>query len=439
MAPLGLAPLPSTVDDWFRSKGLEREEIGKSLLGRPLYIYKRKNTTETSPTVLFYSLIHGNEPFGLIALLQAAEAILRDQAKAPINFVFFPIVNPDAYIMNLDLPRGCRRTNLRNVCPANSLSPPVQTCPRGSSKHGVDLNRNFGQDWELSSISCAYDYSGPVPFSEPESQALRDLVTTTPRLVASLSFHTRKSVVRDALLIHPFASRKHFNQMPAERQRLYRVWSNSIVAGLGYPTGTADEAIHYTAAGAAIDWIDSKGVYAFVLEVQPPCHDRWCNPPNETAISPACQWVFEQNRRANVLIGSRLVTLVARDQTVFESATDVVVFNDTTYKFDLQYTISKARCAESLELGRPALMPMSHLERPDVLDPFRFDDGNMEEDFGWSWFDIIDSDEARLLIPVFSMSTVMVAWIWCLLRITARRGRSRRAVPSEPKKTKERV
>ena len=50
---------------------------------------------------------------------------------------------------------------------------------------GVDLNRNFGFHWgDVSALhvvggtqlSCMETYSGPRPFSEPETAAIRDFV-----------------------------------------------------------------------------------------------------------------------------------------------------------------------------------------------------------------------------------------------------------------------
>ena len=42
---------------------------------------------------------------------------------------------------------------------------------RGNA-HGVDLNRNFGENWEPIPATSGY-YSGPKPFSEPETKAMR--------------------------------------------------------------------------------------------------------------------------------------------------------------------------------------------------------------------------------------------------------------------------
>jgi len=43
-----------------------------------------------------------------------------------------------------------------------------------------------------------------------------------------------------------------------------------------YITGTAEQAIEYTAGGSTIDWLQSIAVTAFVLESVPPCDNRWC-------------------------------------------------------------------------------------------------------------------------------------------------------------------
>jgi protein MpaA len=45
---------------------------------------------------------------------------------------------------------------------------------RGNA-HGVDLNRNFATDWKPIPPSSGY-YSGPKPFSEPETKAVRQLL-----------------------------------------------------------------------------------------------------------------------------------------------------------------------------------------------------------------------------------------------------------------------
>ena len=43
-----------------------------------------------------------------------------------------------------------------------------------------------------------------------------------------------------------------------------------------YVAGTANETIHYTAGGSTVDWMYSVNITPFVVEVVPPCDNRWC-------------------------------------------------------------------------------------------------------------------------------------------------------------------
>ncbi|NJL75266.1 MAG: zinc carboxypeptidase, partial [Saprospiraceae bacterium] len=83
---------------------------------------------------------------------------------------FVPVVNPDGYVYNQSTnPNGggMWRKNRRN---------------NTGSCEGVDLNRNY--DWMWSSTTgssgdtCNDTYRGTAPFSEPESQAIRDFTTS---------------------------------------------------------------------------------------------------------------------------------------------------------------------------------------------------------------------------------------------------------------------
>ena len=70
---------------------------------------------------------------------------------------------------------------------------------------GVDLNRNYDfmfgiSDEGSSGDPCAEDYRGPFPFSEPETQAIRDFVTQhQDDLSLAINFHAWGN-----LLIYPF-------------------------------------------------------------------------------------------------------------------------------------------------------------------------------------------------------------------------------------------
>ena len=119
----------------------------------------------------------------------------------------------------------------------------MKECTEG----GVDLNRNFPFEWDSLHTgaggrdndrrgrksgrggrgACSPGSTGTAPFSEPETQALRNLLTSAgsaePPVVAALSFHalTNDRFGR-GLLIHPytFAESNATGLPPAERRRL---------------------------------------------------------------------------------------------------------------------------------------------------------------------------------------------------------------------------
>jgi carboxypeptidase T len=64
--------------------------------------------------------------------------------------------------------------------------------------YGVDLNRNYGYQWGYDDIGSSPDsnsdtYRGSGPFSEPETQAIRDFVTAH-QFVVSLSYHLEDGI-----------------------------------------------------------------------------------------------------------------------------------------------------------------------------------------------------------------------------------------------------
>merc|ERR1712183_857860 len=94
------------------------------------------------------------------------------------DFYILPVANPDGYEYSFTSNRLWRKNRAKNRGVASLL---LSLCD------GVDLNRNFGYHWSdasplaiqsSSQLSCAETYAGPGPFSEPESQNIRDFVTS---------------------------------------------------------------------------------------------------------------------------------------------------------------------------------------------------------------------------------------------------------------------
>ena len=126
----------------------ELVEIGTSVQGRPIravVVSDNVGTEEVEPELRIHGAIHGDEPASATTTLHYLKNLtdyygtssmctyIVDTAESWI----IPVLNPDGYYAD-------QRYNA----------------------NGVDLNRNLSYMW---------DGGGPYPFSEPETQALRDL------------------------------------------------------------------------------------------------------------------------------------------------------------------------------------------------------------------------------------------------------------------------
>jgi protein MpaA len=128
---------------------IERLTVGRSARGRPIEAITVEGTAsglkdERGIRVLVVGCIHGDECAGR----RIVERLSRPGCPPPGDgLVLIPNLNPDGRAIGT-------RVNGR----------------------GVDLNRNFAAGWRLSGSPGDPEYSGPYPFSEPESQLARVLI-----------------------------------------------------------------------------------------------------------------------------------------------------------------------------------------------------------------------------------------------------------------------
>jgi murein peptide amidase A len=125
--------------------------FGTSVLGRPLRAY-RVGDRRSAVTAVLLGNMHGNEPAGV----RLVNAVRADPRLRGVDLWVVPTMNPD----------GLAADTRQNA-------------------HGVDLNRNWAHRWRPQ--TGPYD-SGPRPFSEPETRAMRRFLNRVdPRFV--VSFH----------------------------------------------------------------------------------------------------------------------------------------------------------------------------------------------------------------------------------------------------------
>ena len=219
--------------------------IGITAENRPIYAYRLGSGAASSPEILLTALHHAREPVGASCILYFAYDILKKYAEHDAEAIFLlehrnawivPVVNPDGYEYNrLRYPYGggMWRKNRRN-------------------DYGVDLNRNYGpfSNWDSdygtsSTFPSDEVYRGESPFSEPETQAVRDLCNSHNFKLA-INYHTFGNII-----IYPYGE-KHSETSDAP---LYHALSADISRINKYSIGLDVETLGYASRGASDNWM----------------------------------------------------------------------------------------------------------------------------------------------------------------------------------------
>ncbi len=236
--------------------------IGKSLEQRELWAIKISDNVaqdEEEPVVVFLGAHHAREwisvdvPFliakYLIENYDSDPAIARLVNNAEIWIV--PMVNPDGHQYSVMTDRLWRKNRRNN----------------GDGSFGVDLNRNYSYQWGgpgSSGDTFSEIYRGPSPFSEPETQVVRDfLEQQAPK--ALISYHNYSQLV-----LYPWG----YTSSPAPHKALLDslavVMAHQIrsVHGENYTPGQSSTL--YLASGDTTDWLYALlGVPAYTIELRP--------------------------------------------------------------------------------------------------------------------------------------------------------------------------
>jgi hypothetical protein len=169
-----------------------KDSIGASVEGRTIWAVKisdNPDVKENEPEVFYNALTHGNEQQGMMAVMYFMFYMLENYGADPevtylVNnreIYFVPVINPDGYCYNEQISPeggGMWRRNRRDY---------------GGGIFGVDLNRNYGYMWGFNNNGSDpnpgdINYRGTGPFSEPETQAVREFCLAHDFIIGN-SFH----------------------------------------------------------------------------------------------------------------------------------------------------------------------------------------------------------------------------------------------------------
>jgi len=261
----------------------EKESIGKSVEGRDIWMVKisdNPNEKEDEPKILYTALHHSCEPMGLTSVVYYMYYILEKYAtdtlvQSVVNnreLYFVPCVNPDGYTYNESTHPNGGGMWRKNKCDndSNGVFEPT--------KDGVDLNRNYGYMWAYDTKGSSPNtwsvyYRGKVPFSEPESKAIRDLCLDVNFSLA-LNYHAAWD---KGMYLPPYAYND--SRTPEPDASLFDSLGAIMTKHNGYGWWIPTPQNPYPVNGEAADWMyahDTENkTFAIVVEVGPKFDVAW--------------------------------------------------------------------------------------------------------------------------------------------------------------------
>lgn len=224
------------------------DTIGFTFENRPIILYTIGDTSKTNNEVLITALHHAREPGGASVVIYFAKNLLRraKENDAEASFLLknrilyiIPVVNPDGYYFNeVSKPEGGGMWRKNRAMINDTI-------------YGVDLNRNYGpyEFWNAP-VNGSSDnpknatFRGSGPFSEKETQAIRDFVLSK-NIKLALNYHTYNN-----LLLYPYSAllkdtpdSAYFRILAREFSRINR-----------YVIGRDVQTINYVGRGVSDDW-----------------------------------------------------------------------------------------------------------------------------------------------------------------------------------------
>ena len=291
--------------------------IGESIEGREIRAYTISGAEDPSsvPAIYIVAGAHAREWISPATISYLADTLVNghgaDDRITPLvddlAWHIVPLANPDGYQFTWDSNRLWRKTRKAN----------------GDGSFGVDWNRNFAAGWggPGSSGNTGSDtYRGTGPFSEPETQAIRDDVAANPNTAIFFDVHCYSQLV-----LWPYGYDSTEPEGPAGE--IHRNLGEGIAEAIESINGRifAPQPAHdlYLASGTSLDWAwDDAGVYAFTYELRDTGEFGFVLPPDQ--IVPSGEEILE----SFLYVGEELVGSSALVE--FPDGLPVVVEPDTT-------------------------------------------------------------------------------------------------------------
>ncbi|MBU3913544.1 MAG: right-handed parallel beta-helix repeat-containing protein [Nanoarchaeota archaeon] len=259
-------------------------EIGKSIENRSILAMKisdNPETVEQEEKILVVGDTHAREIMTVEVPMYMIEFLLEryDSDSEIKNIVdnyelwFVPMVNPDGHVRveggDIWWRKNARDNNNDGIVDYND---------------GVDLNRNYGFTWGYDDLGSSpspssESYRGTSAFSEPETQAIRDLVIQN-NFTYAIDYHSYAGVI-----LYPWG---HILDASADDSYFSSIANNMKKFLKSYTSGQISHVMYYS-NGDSIDWeyggSEKNKVISFGIELT---SQYGFNPP-ASEIMPKCQ------------------------------------------------------------------------------------------------------------------------------------------------------
>jgi carboxypeptidase T len=250
-------------------------DVGNTWENREIWALKISDNVATHETaekdILIDGNHHANEIMTVEVPLYLAKNLCEKYPTDPdvklivdnVETWIIPMVNPDGHTHVFKVYNRWRKNRRDN----------------GGGSYGVDLNRNYDYEWGkvpgCSRDPNASTYCGPYAFSEPETQALRDLVNASEhQFKYALNYHSS-----GRYCMYPW--NHDYGHPPEPDYTYFKNVSLYLMETLsGWRHGNFWETLRYLGSGTACDWeYDGSGhdkCWGFTFEIdtsqQPPAY-----------------------------------------------------------------------------------------------------------------------------------------------------------------------
>lgn len=244
-------------------------DLGTTIEGRSIRAMRIANDTvdvgHCKPAMLLNSVQHAREWITVMNTMYVADQLVRNHGTDPYltqlvdnaDFLIVPVANPDGYVYTWTTERYWRKNRRHN----------------SGDSYGVDLNRNWGVAWGTplpsgaagTSVPSSDVYWGTGPFSEPETQRLRDFTLAHPEIKSHNDVHSYGQLILWSWGWSPQPCPQHaeWTALANAMRDLIRIPYNRI-----YRPGPIYTNI-YPVAGGSVDWFYGElGILSMSYELR---------------------------------------------------------------------------------------------------------------------------------------------------------------------------